>query len=348
MALPALMQDIQRTCEQAKQTHPMDRANGVPYCGVVVGTAYRNLVEGKPISEKLRGFPAHAAPFQSALELCLKCGEALRKAGVPLSRETLTETLSLNWKDKYEIYDMVQRHPFEKIVLPDFNPEPEPEPVGGDGLGLTVRGGRVVVSSRDVARIFEKEHRNVLRDVQSLDCTKDFHSLNFEQMMETVDIGKGAKRSFPIYLMTRDGFVFLAMGYTGKRAARFKEAYINRFNEMEKQLNEEMRALLAPPQLPEPKPSPSPERKEKVKRYYTPEEAAEALGYPGYKTFYATMIAAGYFVRVRGRCEPKPEYVRQKLFAVKQFRSGVGGKNKWKRPVVTHAGILYLSRLMQE
>ena len=123
MALPALMQDIQAVCEQAKRVHPMDKANGVPYCGAVVGTAYRNLVEGKPISEKLRGFPAHAAPFRSALELCLKCGEALRKAGIPLSQETLTETLRLNWKDEYELYDMVQRHPFEKIVLPDFKPE---------------------------------------------------------------------------------------------------------------------------------------------------------------------------------------------------------------------------------
>lgn len=348
MALPASMQDIQAVCEQAKKAHPMDTVNGVPYCGSVVGTAYRNLVEGKPISEKLRGFPTHAAPFRSALELCLKCGEALRKAGIPLSQETLTETLRLNWKDKYELYDMVQRHPFEKIVLPDFKPEPEPEPVGADGLGLTVRDGRVVVSSRDVARVFEKEHNKVLRDIRSLDCTDNFRLSNFGESSEVADTGNGTKRSFPIYLMTRDGFVFLAMGYTGKRAARFKEAYINRFNEMEKQLNEEMRELLAPPRLPEPKPSPSPERKEKVKRYYTPEEAAEALGYPGYKTFYATMIAAGYFVRVRGRCEPKPEYVRQKLFAVKQFRSGVGGKNKWKRPVVTHAGILYLSRLMQE
>lgn len=344
MALPTMMQDIKTMCEQAKQAHPLDTVNGVPYCGSVVGTAYRHLVEGKPISEKLRGFPTHAAPFQSALELCLKCGEALRKAGIPLSRETLTETLSLNWKDKYELYDMVQRHPFEKIVLPDFKPEPEPEPVGADGLGLTVRDGRVVVSSRDVARIFEREHRDVLKSIRSLDCTEDFNARNFSPV-EYRD-AKGERR--PEYLMTRDGFVFLAMGYTGKRAARFKEAYINRFNEMEKQLNEEMRELLAPPRLPEPKPSPSPERKEKVKRYYTPEEAAEALGYPGYKTFYATMVAAGYFVRVRGRCEPKPEYVRQKLFAVKQFRSGVGGKNKWKRPVVTHAGILYLSRLMQE
>lgn len=344
MALPALMQDIQAVCEQAKKEHPLETVNGVPYCGLAVGTAYHHLVEGKPISEKMRGFPTHAAPFQSALELCLKCGEALRKAGIPLSPETLTETLSLNWKDKYKLYDMVQRHPFEKIVLPDF--EPEPESVGADGLGLTVRGGRVVVSSRDVARVFEKEHRDVLKSIRSLDCTDDFRLRNFAQSSEVVDTGNGTKRSFPIYLMTRDGFVFLAMGYTGKRAARFKEAYITRFNEMEKQLNEEMRALLAP--LPKLEPDPKPERKEKVKRYYTPEEAAEALGYPGYRTFYATMVAAGFFVKAGNYYQPKPEYVRQKLFAVRQFRGGVNGQSKWKRPVVTHAGILYLSRLMEE
>ncbi|EGD1134269.1 Rha family transcriptional regulator, partial [Escherichia coli] len=39
------------------------------------------------------------------------------------------------------------------------------------------------------------------------------------------------------YQITRDGFAFLAMGFTGKRAAQFKEAYINAFNQMEKLLS---------------------------------------------------------------------------------------------------------------
>jgi hypothetical protein len=42
-----------------------------------------------------------------------------------------------------------------------------------------------------------------------------------------------------MYCITRDGFVFLAMGFTGTKAAQFKEAYINAFNQMEKQLNKQ-------------------------------------------------------------------------------------------------------------
>lgn len=47
----------------------------------------------------------------------------------------------------------------------------------------------------------------------------------------------GGTRKLPCYQITRDGFAFLAMGFTGKRAAQFKEAYINAFNQMEKQLS---------------------------------------------------------------------------------------------------------------
>ena len=50
------------------------------------------------------------------------------------------------------------------------------------------------------------------------------------------ELRNGVKRELPMYLMTRDGFTFLAMGFTGKVAAQFKEAYINAFNEMEAML----------------------------------------------------------------------------------------------------------------
>ena len=46
----------------------------------------------------------------------------------------------------------------------------------------------------------------------------------------------GGTRKLPCYQITRDGFAFLAMGFTGKRAAQFKEAYINAFNQMEQAL----------------------------------------------------------------------------------------------------------------
>lgn len=88
---------------------------------------------------------------------------------------------------------------------------------------------RVLCDSLQVAEIFEKEHKNVIRDIENLECSAEFNRLNFERSAYKDDSGKKNKR----YLMTKDGFIFLVMGYRGKKAARFKEAYINRFNEME-------------------------------------------------------------------------------------------------------------------
>lgn len=86
------------------------------------------------------------------------------------------------------------------------------------------------VDSRFVAQFFEKRHDIVLRDIRELDCSEEFRRHNFVGTSYKDEQGK--KR--PCYYMTRDGFVFLAMGYRGKKAAHFKELYIRRFNEMEK------------------------------------------------------------------------------------------------------------------
>lgn len=88
-------------------------------------------------------------------------------------------------------------------------------------------------SSMQVAEEFGKEHKNVLADIRNLDCSDEFRELNFQQIRRTVNLGQGRLRKDPLYLMTRDGFMFLVMGYRGKKAARIKEAIIKRFNEME-------------------------------------------------------------------------------------------------------------------
>lgn len=106
------------------------------------------------------------------------------------------------------------------------------EPISIDALGLQEKDGRVLVSSRDVARVFGKEHKNVLRAVNELDCSQSFNELNFEPV--NYQDNKGETR--PEILMTRDGFTFLAMGFSGEKAARFKEAYIAAFNQMEARL----------------------------------------------------------------------------------------------------------------
>lgn len=99
-------------------------------------------------------------------------------------------------------------------------------------LGIIVKDDKVVVSSRDVARVFEKEHNKVLRDIRELECSEGFRLSNFGQSSRLNE----QNREMPEYLMTRDGFTLLAMGYTGAKAMAFKEAYINAFNQMEASL----------------------------------------------------------------------------------------------------------------
>lgn len=89
-----------------------------------------------------------------------------------------------------------------------------------------------VVSSLDVAETFEKRHSDVLRDIENLKCSDEFTQRNFALSSYKDSSGKSNKE----YLITRDGFTILAMGYTGEKAMRFKESYIKQFNAMEKAL----------------------------------------------------------------------------------------------------------------
>lgn len=93
-----------------------------------------------------------------------------------------------------------------------------------------------VVSSLDVAETFEKEHYHVLRDIKELECSEEFRLSNFGES----SYRNSQNKKQPMYYMTRDGFTLLVMGYTGKKAMQFKEAYIKQFNAMEKQLKEKL------------------------------------------------------------------------------------------------------------
>lgn len=99
-------------------------------------------------------------------------------------------------------------------------------------LGLFVSDKRVLVSSRSVAMVFGKRHDKVLRDIRELGCSEEFRLSNFGESSYRNEQG----REMPEFLMTRDGFAFLAMGYTGEKAAKFKEMYIAAFNAMEEAL----------------------------------------------------------------------------------------------------------------
>lgn len=93
--------------------------------------------------------------------------------------------------------------------------------------------GQPMTTSVDIASHFGKLHKNVIKAIKALECTDSFHKLNFEPIQIDVDLGMGRTRKDPAFRITRDGFTFLCMGFTGKEAARWKEAYINAFNQME-------------------------------------------------------------------------------------------------------------------
>lgn len=97
---------------------------------------------------------------------------------------------------------------------------------------LVVVDGQITTTSLQIAEHFGKLHKTVLRAIANLDCSVEFNRRNFVPV-EYLD-AKREKR--PCYRITRDGFVFLAMGFTGKEAAQWKEAYITAFNKMEAEL----------------------------------------------------------------------------------------------------------------
>lgn len=97
---------------------------------------------------------------------------------------------------------------------------------------LSTQNGEPVASSRQIAESFGKEHKHVLDAVKNLVAE---NSAAKSMFYETTFENRG--KQYPMYLMNRDGFSLLVMGFTGKAALEWKLKYIQAFNEMEKKLN---------------------------------------------------------------------------------------------------------------
>tara|TARA_Y100000310_G_scaffold90528_1_gene87783 strand:- start:2766 stop:3785 length:1020 start_codon:yes stop_codon:yes gene_type:complete len=101
------------------------------------------------------------------------------------------------------------------------------------------QGGKFLVSSLNIADVFGKEHKNVIRDIESLykNLSHDtkFTRLNFELSEYKDSSGKVNK----MYLLTQDALTLIVMGYEGKKAIQFKLMYINQFNEMASHIKNE-------------------------------------------------------------------------------------------------------------
>ncbi|MBO5225840.1 MAG: Rha family transcriptional regulator [Parabacteroides sp.] len=97
--------------------------------------------------------------------------------------------------------------------------------------------GQALTNSLLVAEKFGKEHRNVLSSIRELIKGCAENSAVLSMFVESQFIN-GQNKEQPMFVMTRDGFTLLAMGFTGKKALQFKLDFINAFNTMEKQLRQ--------------------------------------------------------------------------------------------------------------
>ena len=110
---------------------------------------------------------------------------------------------------------------------------------------IQIINGHATTTSLRIADHFGKRHANVLRAISTLECSNEFRKLNFELTSQSVRMPNGGVRNDTVCTMTRDGFVFLAMGFTGKEVAQWKEAYIKAFNEMEAEIVRQQQAKQA-------------------------------------------------------------------------------------------------------
>ena len=103
---------------------------------------------------------------------------------------------------------------------------------------VQARNGEVVTTSRKVAEYFSKRHGDVLRKIEQVksDCSNEFSQRNFASADYIDEQGKIR----PMYSLTKDGWIMVVMGFTGKAAAAIKESYISAFNWMAEQLSRRM------------------------------------------------------------------------------------------------------------
>ena len=114
---------------------------------------------------------------------------------------------------------------------------------------VVVSDGKVTTTSLKIAEVFGKLHKDVLKAIESLQVPDGFRERNFSLSEYSSQNGLGKTINYKMYLITRDGFTLLAMGFTGFKAMQFKIAYIEAFNAMEAKLREQQ-AVPVQPELP--------------------------------------------------------------------------------------------------
>lgn len=98
---------------------------------------------------------------------------------------------------------------------------------------VVINNNQIVVSSKDLAEHFGKQHKHVIENIRDILSAENSANEFFHEESYSYN-----GRRLPMYLMNRDGFSLLAMGFTGKKALQWKLKYIEAFNEMEETLKQ--------------------------------------------------------------------------------------------------------------
>lgn len=118
---------------------------------------------------------------------------------------------------------------------------------------VIIQDNQAITTSLKVAEVFGKRHSDVLRTITNLyDKLSNEHKRNFafsqnlsisamfKLVSQNMKTPTGGIKNSRMYTMNRDGFVLLAMGFTGQKALEFKLAYITAFNQMEATLKQSL------------------------------------------------------------------------------------------------------------
>lgn len=102
---------------------------------------------------------------------------------------------------------------------------------------VIMNNNQAVTTSLVLAEVFEKKHKNVIQAIEAKINTAENSALLKNMFIEDSYTASNGKQN-RMYYLNRDGFTFIAMGFTGKKADEFKLKYIDAFNKMENQIKE--------------------------------------------------------------------------------------------------------------
>ncbi|QIZ04168.1 Rha family transcriptional regulator [Limosilactobacillus reuteri] len=112
---------------------------------------------------------------------------------------------------------------------------------------VIMRDRQAVTTSLQVAKVFNKKHKHVIEAINNKIQSAE-NSADYQKMFVAGTYKDSQGRTYPMYYMNRDGFTFIAFGFTGAKADQFKLKYIDAFNRMEKQLQQQ-KPLSLPEQI---------------------------------------------------------------------------------------------------